>query len=1053
MKKFISNTGAARTRAYALATASLSALVGFAAVAGGAQAQDASKPEGDVVVITGYRQAYTNAVKTKRDSIEISDSISSDGLGRFPDLNVGEAIQRIPGVQLNREADSRNATISLRGLPGTFARTTLNGGGFADPILSSASNTASTPLGSFNSDIFSSITVIKSPSASSMAGGLSGNVDLRIAPALSRKQGGFVKVSEEFNTLGNLSSPMVSFGYNKKLSSDLAVFGVAAYKDEKFRRDSISVQTWANKIGSIQIGNQKTVLSGTTYVAGQNTAYDALQAALPTSYTSLFANGLAPVYYPSQVRHFSRFNKGHLLSTAGGFEWKPSDNLKIGTSAFYTERFLDEGTNDLQYIQTDSGQGVNTALTATSQVTHITSVGTPYIVNTPSGPKAYINTFTAENNNTYDSTRSEPAKQSTWSVNPSFEYKTDDWKLNGGLTISRAEVLANQIELDVIQNPAKNGVAVTQGVVNGNSTSVFTGGTELSNAVYTSVTPTTSHVTAGGYPTSSAASQATQAGDAANVNKFGVTGTNGHANNFLNALQFDAEHFVKGGFFTSYQFGLRLEQNKYVSTGSRNTSLGTLAQNVTSAMVHPEPANDDFFGGQAPGMNTNWNQADVKAVLAAITPINPATLPAQFKLDPATGVFLTPYGLVNNYWDPNYWNNNFTNKTDVNSFYFMAKFKSAALIVPVRGNIGVRFEDTTTVITALDCVNCASALSTVAFPVPNHSLTTRTYTQSYKYALPSFMIAADLRDDLVLRFASYSTYVRPQVRDTVPISSVLAPEPTSAAIPAVYGANPTYTVVAGATNLKPYTADSMDMSLEWYNRPGGLFAIDVFQKKIKGYIGPITDPARLCPTDGLINGVDYGLGPLFIGSGVNAGKCLTTATFNTTAGSQNAVVSISGQTNLLPMTVSGVELVMQQNLDFLPGFWKNFGGSLNYGYTTVSGKDANGNKITLPSVAQDNLNLIGYYETKKFGIRLVYNYRGKYDLAAGNSFVGDARSVKARSQLDASASYNINDRVSVSVDAFNLTDATRAEYENDPSLPRRIDYDGKTYQVTLNAKF
>ncbi|WP_163362161.1 TonB-dependent receptor plug domain-containing protein, partial [Klebsiella aerogenes] len=85
-------------------------------------------------------------------------------------------VQRIPGVQINREADSRNATISLRGLPGSFARTTLNGGGFADPILGSATNTSSTPLGAFNSDIFSSITVVKSPSAANLAGGLSGNV-------------------------------------------------------------------------------------------------------------------------------------------------------------------------------------------------------------------------------------------------------------------------------------------------------------------------------------------------------------------------------------------------------------------------------------------------------------------------------------------------------------------------------------------------------------------------------------------------------------------------------------------------------------------------------------------------------------------------------------------------------------------------------------------------------------------------------------------------------------------------------------------------------------
>jgi TonB-dependent receptor len=148
-----------------------------------------------------------------------------------------------------------------------------------------------------------------------------------------------------------------------------------------------------------------------------------------------------------------------------------------------------------------------------------------------------------------------------------------------------------------------------------------------------------------------------------------------------------------------------------------------------------------------------------------------------------------------------------------------------------------------------------------------------------------------------------------------------------------------------------------------------------------------------------------------------------------------------------------LEFDVQQNLDFLPGFWKNFGGAFNFSYTDVSGKDSSGNAITLPSVSKDNANLIGYYETKRFGIRLIYNYRGAYPLAAGNTFVGDARSVKARSQLDASASYNVNKSVTVSIDAFNLTDATRSEYENDPMLPRRIDYDGRTFDVTVRANF
>ena len=1047
-----------KTFARCLTTTSLLALLAATATATHAQdagqaapaAAPAAKDDSQVVVITGFRQAYQNAVKTKRDSIEITDSISSDGLGRFPDLNVGEAIQRIPGVQLNREADSRNATISLRGLPGTFARTTLNGNAFADPILSTATNTASTPLGAFNSDIFSSITINKSPDASDLAGGLSGNIDLRIAPALSRKDGGTLKISEEYDTLGKLSSPSATLGFNKHFGHDFAIFGTIADKQEKFRRDSISVNTWANNLGSIQIGNQKsplvTVGGVSTYTPGLNPTWDALQASLPTSYTSKFAPGLAPIYYPSQVRQFSRLNLGHTVSGTLGFEWKPTDELKIGTTAFYTARDLSLGTNDLQYIQTDGGANTFTSLTSTSAVAHITSTGTPYLVNTPTGPKYYINTLAATNVTTYDSTRSEPDKQSTWSINPTVEFKNDQWRLNGSLTVSRANVTADQIELDIIENPYKAGTGLT--TTNGITTTVFTGGNDLNNAVYTLNTPNALHVDANGYPVATAASQATQAADALG-NKFGATGSNGNANNFLNAVQGDAERFLDKGFFTSIQFGVRYEQDRFVTTGTRNTAIGAQTQNINASMVSPEPSLNDFFGGKATGMDANWVHSNVAAILAAITPVNTSALPGQFATTAANGVFLTPYGLVNNYWDPNYWNANFTNANDITSAYVMAKFKSALFSIPVRGNFGLRYEDTANTITALDCINCSSAGAVLPLPI-NHSMTTRTYNNHYHYALPSFLLAADLTDDLVARFAAYSTYVRPQPRDNVPITGVIVPEPSTVTPTVTYAANPTYTVTIGANNLKPYTSDSYDFSLEWYNRPGGLIALDLFQKRIKGYIGAITDPSVLCPADGLVQGRDYGLGTLTL----NGSVCQSSNTFVTTTGAvQHATVAISGQTNLSPMTVDGIEFNIQQNLDFLPGFWKNFGGAFNYSYTTVSGKDASGNKITLPSVSKNNLNLIAYYETKKFGVRLVYNYRGDYPLAAGNSFVGDARTVKARSQLDASASYNINSNLSLSLDGFNLTDATRAEYENDPSLPRRIDYDGKTYELTLKANF
>jgi TonB-dependent receptor len=998
----------------------------------GTAATPPAEEQPEEIVVTGFRQSYIDALNTKRSSPQITDSISSDGLGRFPDLNVGEAVQRIPGIQINREADARNATISLRGLPGTFARTTLNGDGFANPVLN-----GSTPLGAFNSDIFTSITVIKSPTAADLAGGLSGNLDLRISPALSRKDGGFAKLSYEQNSLADLGSPQGSLGYNKHVSDDFALFGVLTWKDEKFRRDSITVNSWGNRLGAIQVGNQAA--------AGSNPVYDALIAQNPGG-----------VYYPSQTRQLVRNNRGDLWTGAAGFEWQATDSLKVGTNGFYTRRNLDKSLNHLLYIDAGPGNGTNTGLNATSAVAHITSIGTPYLVDTPTGQRAYINEFSAENINTFDSLRSEPGSQETWAIMPRVDFENETWRASFAGTVSRARVVSNQIELDIVQNPYRN---LGPAGLNGITASVFTGGRDLAGYTASLTTPRVEHVPVGGYPLAPAANAATQAGAqmpgapaGTAGDRFGATGTNGQSHNDLDAGQFDVERlFDDASFLSGIQVGARYERQKYTSSGSRNTALGANTGAITPDLAVQNPYAAEFFDGNAPGFTTNWRNLDIARTLAMITPVNrdlrsltnPNGLPAQFMGGPETGVFLTPYGLVNNYWDANYYNNNFSNQNDIVAGYVMAKADFELGGIRIRGNGGVRYEHTDNTIDTLDCTNCVAALSTRPAPV-NHSMVTRSYEQTYDHWLPSAMLSADLTETLVMRLAYYKTYVRPQPRDSAPTSSIQEPQ---ALVPPV---DPIYTITIGATGLKPYTADSYDISLEWYNREGGLFALAAYEKDVDDYIGPITDQGVLCPANGLINGVDYGLGTLSI-VGTN---CFSSNTFIGAAGTPvNARVQVSGQTYQSPIKVRGLEFSVQQNFDFLPGFLSHLGGAANYSRTTIKGEDAAGNAITLPSVSKHNLNLIGYYETQRFGVRVVYNRRGKYDLAAGNSFVGDARQVMERSQVDASASFNITDNLSFSIDAFNLNDAMRAEFENDPLLPRRLDYDGRTYQATLRASF
>src|SRR3546814_4049128 len=98
--------------------ASVSAITMFLAAVP-AQAQDGpTAPEADSadseIVVTGIRDALRQSIEAKRDSDVIADVISAEDIGKFPDKNVAEALQRVPGIVVNREF-GEGARVSLRG--------------------------------------------------------------------------------------------------------------------------------------------------------------------------------------------------------------------------------------------------------------------------------------------------------------------------------------------------------------------------------------------------------------------------------------------------------------------------------------------------------------------------------------------------------------------------------------------------------------------------------------------------------------------------------------------------------------------------------------------------------------------------------------------------------------------------------------------------------------------------------------------------------------------------------------------------------------------------
>lgn len=143
-------------------------------------AQDKAAEEENMEVIqVSFRGSLAAAADIKRQDTKITDAITTEDIGKFPSENIAEAIQRIPGVQISN-VNGRGSTISVRGLGSQYARTTLNG-----QTMASADFTSGFRFDIIQTELASTIEVIKSPTADMDAGGLSGTINIDTASPLS----------------------------------------------------------------------------------------------------------------------------------------------------------------------------------------------------------------------------------------------------------------------------------------------------------------------------------------------------------------------------------------------------------------------------------------------------------------------------------------------------------------------------------------------------------------------------------------------------------------------------------------------------------------------------------------------------------------------------------------------------------------------------------------------------------------------------------------------------------------------------------------------------
>ena len=139
---------------------------------GSATDEGPKKSQLETVTVTGVRVSQERAIELKRLAPSIQDSISAESIGQLPDTTITDALQRITGVQINRDGGV-GTSVDVRGLP--QVGTMLNGEVFITPDQIDAQQPDFTTL---PATLFNQVDVIKSPTSAQTTTGISGAIDL-----------------------------------------------------------------------------------------------------------------------------------------------------------------------------------------------------------------------------------------------------------------------------------------------------------------------------------------------------------------------------------------------------------------------------------------------------------------------------------------------------------------------------------------------------------------------------------------------------------------------------------------------------------------------------------------------------------------------------------------------------------------------------------------------------------------------------------------------------------------------------------------------------------
>lgn len=243
------------------------------------------------------------------------EAVTPADLGKFTDSGLADALQRVPGVQVDRNARGQNAgsAVSIRGLGADFVNTTWNGRNMlGTPDFNGGGTGRNLDYDSITPEVITGLLVYKTPTANLLESGLAGEIDLQTLRPLDYKSPsgsifGSVAVQDNYESRRKKSGPRVSGIMGAKLFDNTLGFYVAGVYSNEYTRQ---FQTYS------YVGPVNVTIDGAS--AGQSVTYKRVLGIQETD---------------SAVTDFEYQRRG----ISYGAQWRPTNALEINVDGIYNK--------------------------------------------------------------------------------------------------------------------------------------------------------------------------------------------------------------------------------------------------------------------------------------------------------------------------------------------------------------------------------------------------------------------------------------------------------------------------------------------------------------------------------------------------------------------------------------------------------------------------------------------------------------------------------------------------------------------------------------------